>query len=323
MAGKYGASSFSVLLIDGRNLLAAKVKNFTHKIISLMEPSHGLGDGWEASSPVGLQRAELTQDGAFFDDTTNGIHETMKASENVSRILCFAFAGNIIGRSFVGIEGTYGMAYDVLGQRGALTKANVAYQVSGQVDRGQIIQDHATKVASWNTKSLGTQVDYSTDPAQTVIPITSSSVANPSTITTPVSHGLVTGQRIVISGHAGSTPAINGQQTVTVVNATQFTIPVNVTVGGTGGSFVRGSTANGGVAYLQVSDMTGFTGFVGKVRSSADDITYADLATFTNVAAAPAAQRVTVNGTIDRYLSFDGAPTGSGSITAFCGFARA
>ena len=37
---------------------------------------------------------------------------------------------------------------------------------------------------------------------------------------------------------------------------------------------------------------------------------------------APAKERATVAGTVDRYLSFDGDVTGSGSITVFCGCAR-
>jgi len=66
--------------------------------------------------------------------------------------------------------------------------------------------------------------------------ITSSSVANPTTITTSAPHNLTTGNQVNISGHTGSTPAISGVYTVTVTGANTFTIPVNVTVGGTGGS---------------------------------------------------------------------------------------
>ena len=66
--------------------------------------------------------------------------------------------------------------------------------------------------------------------------IVSSSVANPTVVTTTGPHGLVTGQQVVIAGHSGSTPTINGTRTVTVTGASTFTIPVNVTVGGTGGT---------------------------------------------------------------------------------------
>lgn len=66
--------------------------------------------------------------------------------------------------------------------------------------------------------------------------ITSSSVANPSVIAA-TGHGLVTGNRVIIRDHAGSTPDINGTvYTVTRINDNSFSIPVNVTVGGTGGT---------------------------------------------------------------------------------------
>lgn len=69
------------------------------------------------------------------------------------------------------------------------------------------------------------------------VAITSSSVANPTVITTATAHGLTTGNQVIIRGHSGSTPSINDTlYTVTVTGASTFTIPVNVTVGGTGGT---------------------------------------------------------------------------------------
>jgi hypothetical protein len=76
-------------------------------------------------------------------------------------------------------------------------------------------------------------------PAYATVAVTSSSVASPSVITT-ATHGLVSGQSVTIAGHTGSTPDINGTHIVTVINATTFSIPVNVTVGGTGGTVTTG-----------------------------------------------------------------------------------
>lgn len=87
------------------------------------------------------------------------------------------------------------------------------------------------------------------------------------------------------------------------------------------------STAAGGAGYLQVSALIlgGYTNVTVKIRHSADDVTYADLITFAVVAAAPAAERIEVAGTINRYLAhswlFNGAGAGN-SITYFVGFAR-
>lgn len=83
------------------------------------------------------------------------------------------------------------------------------------------------------------------------------------------------------------------------------------------------SSANGGVGYLQVPAFTGFSGFVAKIRHSADDVVYADLITFSNVTAGPTAQRVEVAGTVNRHLAVDGNVTGSGSLRAVIAFARA
>jgi len=72
------------------------------------------------------------------------------------------------------------------------------------------------------------------------IAITSSSVADPTVLTT-AAHGITIGttQVVTIAGHTGSTPGINGTHAFTAVTATTGTIPVNVTVGGTGGTLQK------------------------------------------------------------------------------------
>lgn len=326
MAGKLGSKDFGVLLVDGYDFLSAKLQAFTHKITASQEKSHGLGDSTEAMSPTGLSTLSVSQAGAFFDDSTNGIHALFATIANlvITRIIVAAFAGNTIGKPFMGASGSYGQSYEVLGQVGNLTKANVTYQISGSIDRGVIVQNQTAKTIDWNTKTDGASVDYTLDTSQRVIPITSNTLANPTIVTTPVPHGLTTGQVILISGVATSSPTINGERTVTVISPLTFSVPVNVGTAGTGGSFVLSSTVNGGAGIQAISAFSGFTGFVGKIRHSADDTTYADLVTFTNVTSAPAAERVAVvaGTTVNRYLSFNGDVTGSGSITPFAGFSR-
>ena len=72
----------------------------------------------------------------------------------------------------------------------------------------------------------------------TPVTITSSSVANPTNILCAAVHGLTTGDIVVIEGHSGSVsaPEVNGSWPVTVIDTTNFTIPVNVATGGTGGT---------------------------------------------------------------------------------------
>ncbi len=93
----------------------------------------------------------------------------------------------------------------------------------------------------------------------TAIAITSSSVGNPTTITTTAPHGLgSTGSTALvrIAGHVGSTPSLNNEYTATVTGTSTFTVPVNVTVAGTGGTAQRFVLIN--VASPRCR--TGFTG---------------------------------------------------------------
>lgn len=325
MSGKYGSASFAVLLVDGYNLLSAKVKNFRYKTASLMEQSEGLGDTTRAKTPQGMSQVTLAQDGAFFDDATNNSHDALRSQTATSRVLCFAVAGNTISQPFTGVGGAYSQSYEVLGSIPGLTKANVTYEASGALDVGVIVQHHATKTGDWNTKTDGDSVDYTLDPSQRVIPITSATKANPCVVTTTVLHGRTTGDLVLIAGNTLSGPAINSELAVTVISDTTFSVAVNTTAStgaGTGGSFVRANSSGGAVGYQHVSALSGFSGFIGKVRDSPDDTTYADLITFTDVTTAPDGERLTVSGTVDRYLCFDGNVTGAGSITVFSGLAR-
>ena len=79
--------------------------------------------------------------------------------------------------------------------------------------------------------------------------ISTSAVGNPG-IVNATGHGFVPGDTITIASHTGSTPDINGTQTVaTTPTADQFTLlGVNVTVGGTGGTAAKTSSTSLGLA---------------------------------------------------------------------------
>lgn len=319
----YGSSQVGFLLVSGRSLLPAKPQGLSESVEALQEDTSGLGDAWGEVTPTGMKRAELSQDGAFYNEGTNSAHETLKDAQTTSRVVCLGVEGNTIGKRFIGYAGAYAHKYDVLAKVGGLTKANVEYTISGNRDEGIILQSLTAKTADWNTEGADS-FDYTTDPAQRVIPITSNSQANPTVITTPVPHGLTSGDIVLIAGNSGSSPAINGERVATVITTTTFSVPVNTSAGtgGTGGTIVKANSTGGGIGFQQITDFSGFTGYVGKVRDSADDTTYADLVTFANVTSAPSAEAVTVSGTVDRYLACDGNVTGSGSLTVFIGFAR-
>jgi hypothetical protein len=328
-AGKFGSQSV-FLLSNGVSLIAAKLKSLSYKITAPQEDTTGLGDSWREFTPVGIGQVDLTVGEGLFDTTAStgshavlsgGIATTVQATP---RVVCLGVAGDTAGYEFVGFEGTFQSSYDVLAQVGQLTKANAEYVIKGRFERGQIVQPLAVQTGDWSTDTANTEIDYTLDTTQRVIPITSNSQANPTVINTPVPHGLATNDIVLIAGVSGSSPDINGERTVTVISTTTFSVAVNTSAGtgGTGGSFVRSNTIGGAVGFLQVTACSGFTNFVGKIRDSADNSTYADLITFADNVSAPFAERVTTTGTIDRYLTFDGNITGSGSITAWAGLCR-
>jgi len=65
--------------------------------------------------------------------------------------------------------------------------------------------------------------------------ITAIATGNPSQITS-ANHGLTTGETVLLAG-TNSTPALTGPYTVTVTGTNTFTVPVNVTVAGTAGTW--------------------------------------------------------------------------------------
>ncbi len=76
------------------------------------------------------------------------------------------------------------------------------------------------------------------------IAITAISAANPAVVTTAVAHGFASGQTVTISG-SDSTPSIDGNQVVTVIDPTHFSVLVNVTTAGSAGAVVGDSSLLG------------------------------------------------------------------------------
>jgi len=328
-AGKRGSPS-AVFLVGGYNLLAMKLKELRHKIAQITEQSEGLGSSNEAHTPVGVSEVTIAQAGGFFDTATNSSHAALSAGMGSTpqaspRIICVGFSGNAKGEPIFCLQGQFQTTYEVMAAAKELTKANADYRAAGQLDRGVIVQELAAKTADWNTKTDGAQLDYTLQGDQLVVPITSASKAANCVVTTTVPHGYTTGQIIWIAGNSLTGTVINGQRTVTVIDTTSFSIAVNTSGSGgagTGGTVVKANSLNGAVGYLQVTDFSGFSQAVIKLRDSSDDVTYADLMTFTTVTSAPTADRQTVAGVVDRYMSVDGDITGSGSITALVAIAR-
>ena len=67
--------------------------------------------------------------------------------------------------------------------------------------------------------------------------VSSISAANPAVVTTTTAHGRTTGNKVILRNIVGGTPALSDQlYAVTVIDATSFSIPVNVTIAPTASS---------------------------------------------------------------------------------------
>lgn len=85
--------------------------------------------------------------------------------------------------------------------------------------------------------------------------IASNAVGSP-TVVTCYGHGLQTGQTIVVAG-SNSTPTIDGERVVTVIDQNTFSIPVAVTVDGTQGYFSKKLTefySGNGSQFIQLKE---------------------------------------------------------------------
>lgn len=163
-------------------------------------------------------------------------------------------------------------------------------------------------VRSDTAAANGTGVDLGVNPSYTPVNISSVAVANPGQVNA-TAHGLVTGDSVIIAGTT-TTPNINLDYPVTVLNANAFTIPVNVTGGqaGAAGTVTKTSSDFGLSAALETFTFTG-TSNTPKIQHSADNAVsdaYADLtgAGFAAISSAPNAQIIqTATGAIvKRYI---------------------
>jgi hypothetical protein len=333
---KYSSSSVSVL-VDGYDLTPALAESISESTESITQQTNPFGSTSEAHTPVGITKSTISVGGGLFDQAVDPLHAAKipAGGVGVSRVVCLTVEGQAKAKHFIGYEGAYSQKSELLETNGALAKSNVTYLVSGQADRGVILQELAAQTANWTTETANA-VDAADDPSSPRVGIVSSSLANPSVITTDGVHGFVTGDVVAIFGHTSVVPDITDNpaaaeawkligHSITVTGPTTFTIPVSVSDAGVGGYAVLVSRVSGGVGYQQVVQGSGFTAFVGKVRHSADNSTYADLITFadttTNYHAKERKATATTTTRVLRYLAHKGTVTGSVGATPFKVFA--
>lgn len=255
------------------------------------------------------------------------------SSDSADQALMWGVGGDVAGAAFDAATVSK-VDYAKNTPAAQLISLDVA-MVIGQygVEHGVLNLPTTTVTADGNTE--GSPVNNGT--LGSAATVSTSSAANPSVITTAAAHGFLSGDTVLIAGHSGSTPSINSSHVVTVTGTTTFTIPVNVTVGGTGGTATRTSSRGGGALWYQLYalDLDGGDSLDLTGRDSVDGATWADLVvapviTTEYAASDPdtgTAARIAISGSIDRYTAvayaFAGSPGGGETATLKAGISRA
>jgi hypothetical protein len=129
-----------------------------------------------------------------------------------------------------------------------------------------------------------------------------------------------------ISSPVADVVSVSGELQVTggVGNSVSLCDLASVSASGNGTAVDNtASTSNGGVAVLHVTANAHNNTSVFKVQHSADNSTWADLATFTTVATTVVtAEKVAVTGTVNRYLRAQRTLAGTGALTFHVNFSR-
>lgn len=307
---KYGQSS-GFIFVGGIDLSGDQTVSLSDEVEELQDQVDGLGDSWEEHCPIGLARTTVEAKGGIYDDSSGQITAFQEKGET-KQLMVYGFEGTAIGDHCVILNGTYAVKWKRISDRAALIRAEAEHVITGRHGEAVLLHGPTAETSDGDTES--SSVDRNSDRLVPATAITSSSAASPTNILCASAHGLITGDEVVIAGHSGSTPDINGQEVVTVVDSLNFTVAQNVTVGGTGGT-IKKVTSTGCAGHLHVSALTlgGYTDVTVLVTDSDDDITYSTLLTFTNFNTAPTSEEKTIATEVQRYLACDWTFNGAGS----------
>jgi hypothetical protein len=208
------AAAISNILSDFSAVAALNVVTITNKEVGLATNA-----SFPTSTPVGFS-LNVTQQGVGEDVSTKKVLLSPDASVGIA------------------IEETAKSLIRVINQNAS--EFISAFYISGTETTPGTILLESRNLSSDEFYVMGSDSiigeSFNPDLSPGTITITAISAANPTLITTGSNHNLLNGDSIVIS-NSNSTPSIDGVYQITYVSATQFTIPVNVTVAGTSAAF--------------------------------------------------------------------------------------
>ena len=311
---KHGPQS-AFLIVDAVDL-SSQTFTLDDNVEGVLEQSNGLGVAWEEHLPVGIGKATLEAAGGIYDDDTVTSQMAKYQGRGATKqLVAWGMAGDVIGQEIVIVDGDYAAVWKRMTTRDGLTKAHATHTLTGRYGAGQILHANSAVTTAGDTESSGVD-NNAADSNQKVTRITSSSVANPTNILCEAPHGLVTGDVVMIAGHTGGTPDINGEEVVTVVDTLNFTVVQNVSVAGSGGTCKQLTSQGCDVdLHLTALALGGYDSFDVELRDSDDDITYALVVAFT-VATVVGAERKSVASQVERYTAMAWDWSGAGSAQA-------
>lgn len=305
------------LIVGGKDI-SSDTHEMEEQIEQVIEEARGFGEDWERSLPVGLGKITLSASGGFYDDRTAGINEALQGQGTTQQVVAYGFSGWDPGASSVQLDGAFAAIWKRIAQRAGLTRANAEYVINSVYKFAQVVSGRVARITDpFDTRS--TPADSYANPVLGSVDIVSSSVANPTHIITATPHGLATNDVIVISGHTSVTPDINGGNgyAVTVVNATEFTIPVNVTDDGVGGILKKVSSVGAKLfAHCTALTLDGHTALRITPVHSVDNSSYVTLVSaFTDFTVAGVVASKVSGAQVHRFVAIDGDWQGAGGAS--------
>lgn len=264
---------------------------------------------------LGMGRLSGRRDSSFsFNSWFNptGAHATLRNIPADDVPLLFAMPPSAGGKAamLVGRQVSYEMT--VNSDLSAAFAVNMPGAIGVPVEWGRLITDG--KRTDTGATATGTGIDLGIPRGVDPTNISGASAADP-TVVTSNSHGLQTGDSVLIAGTDKS--ALNNAFTVTVINANTFSVPVDLTGGAATGGTVQRTSHRGWAAQLQAFAPFSGTSFTPKLQNAPKNLSgsFTDLTGggFAAVSAVPDAERIASSaGIIQRFIR----PATTGTFTS-------
>ena len=314
----YGPAS--AFLLVGGNDLSTESYGLDENVEQIVEETRGLGASSEDWKAAGVARVTLDVAPGLYTDAVFKQLAAYENNQSSRKLVGYGLEGGALGAPVTMIDGLFAANWKRMAKKEGLTLAGATFVISGQhygpgsqdgTGGARILGIKTSRSGDGDTESASLDnADYA--PVQSIVDSNADDSINVE------AHGLITGDTVLIAGH-DSTPSIDGDQTVTVVDVDNFTVGLDITVGGTAAGTIKKTSSTGVIVDLHISalDLGGGSGLAVIVQDSADDAAWSTIASFASVTSESAgtSERITVAGHIERYLSITWAFTGGSSQT--------